>query len=136
MSAYTPNEKQVISKVIDDEAVIIKLEQGVYYSLNEVGTVIWQQIMEKNTKTGIIDYIVSNYSIDKEIAAQDIETLLKTMQSEQLIITSNESSTPNVSVTKNNKVYTPPEIEAYRDMEDLLALDPPVPGMNDVTWKN
>ena len=91
--------------------------------------------MEKNTNAAIVDYIVANYSVKKAQAEQDVEALLQKMFKEQLIITSDDSIVPVVETNVEKKSYIVPEIEAYRDMEDLLALDPPVPGMDDVTWK-
>jgi len=31
--------------------------------------------------------------------------------------------------------YEPPRLSVYRDMGDLLALDPPAPGLTDIPWK-
>ena len=135
MKSYRPNDKQVISKIIDGEAIIIKLEQGVYYSLNELGSVIWKNIEEKNSSSAIIDYIVSNYSVEISRAKQDVINFLNEMDKEQLVVPNNKSITPKVKHKSDKLSYMAPQLEAYRDMEDLLALDPPVPGMNEVTWK-
>ena len=32
--------------------------------------------------------------------------------------------------------YEIPKLNIYRDMGDLLALDPPVPGLGDTPWKD
>ena len=32
--------------------------------------------------------------------------------------------------------YTTPELVIYRDMGDLLALDPPLPGLDEIPWKD
>jgi hypothetical protein len=135
MKSYRPNDKRVISKIIDGEAIIIKLEQGVYYSLNELGSVIWKNIEEKNSSSAIIDYIVSNYSVEISRAKQDVINFLNEMDKEQLIVPNNKSITPTVKARSDKLSYMAPQLEVYRDMEDLLALDPPVPGMNEVTWK-
>ncbi len=31
--------------------------------------------------------------------------------------------------------YTAPTLEIFRDMQDLLALDPPMAGLSDIPWK-
>jgi hypothetical protein len=31
--------------------------------------------------------------------------------------------------------YSPPELHAYRDMADLLALDPPLPELDRPAWR-
>jgi hypothetical protein len=32
--------------------------------------------------------------------------------------------------------YVPPALHIYRDMGQLLALDPPTPGLMDIDWKD
>ena len=32
--------------------------------------------------------------------------------------------------------YEAPTLNIYRDMGDLLALDPPMPGLADMAWKD
>jgi hypothetical protein len=36
---------------------------------------------------------------------------------------------------KDKLPYELPKLNIYRDMGDLLALDPPVPGLGDTPWK-
>jgi len=35
---------------------------------------------------------------------------------------------------REKKPYAAPQLQIYRDMQDLLALDPPAPGMNQIAW--
>ncbi len=37
-----PREEEVASKVIDGEAIIINLANGVYYSMDKVGALVWE----------------------------------------------------------------------------------------------
>jgi len=40
------------------------------------------------------------------------------------------------TIDQQEKVpYEIPKINIYRDLGDLLALDPPVPGLGDTPWK-
>lgn len=136
MLLYKPNEEKVISKIIDDEAVIIKLGEGTYYNLNEVGTLIWKKIQEKSSESMILESVLACFTVEKTEAAEDLKQLLQKLNAENLVSAFEEiSDSSPVSAKENKASYSAPGIEVYSDMEDLLALDPPVPGMNDITWK-
>ena len=40
-----------------------------------------------------------------------------------------------VDLDQTSGAYTPPVLEVYTDMSDLLALDPPMPGLADIPWR-
>jgi hypothetical protein len=40
-----------------------------------------------------------------------------------------------VTTAEQKSAYEPPKLNAYRDMGDLLALDPPMPGLEDIPWE-
>ena len=49
----------VIERIIDGEAVILDMKTGVYYSLDTVGTEIWNLLDNGATETELIDKIVT-----------------------------------------------------------------------------
>ena len=51
---FRPREEEVASKVIDGEAIIINLANGVYYSMDKVGALVW-------------DLLQTGYSLDEVI---------------------------------------------------------------------
>ena len=60
------------SKIIDDEAVLLHIGTGAYFSLNEVGTYIWESFRKGHTVSEIIDFICEEYDIDRSQAKADV----------------------------------------------------------------
>jgi hypothetical protein len=75
-------------------------------------------------------------SVDQ--AAKDLESLVGQLREENLIILqeNGESLPLNVEGQATSPVpYEAPVLNSYRDMGDLLALDPPMPGMAETPWQ-
>ena len=69
------NEPAVISDIIDGEVVIMNLERGSYYGLDEVGADIWRLIMAGKTAEEISSDLAGHFSLDFERALTDVSAL-------------------------------------------------------------
>lgn len=133
-----PNSREVAAKVMDGEAIFINLSTGVYYSMEEVGTVIWEMIEAGMTLDEVAATVTRRYEVNKEKAQTDIERLVSSLVEEKIVIESDgkfESRQIMETAVTERKSYAAPELHIYRDMGDLLALDPPMPGLKDIPWK-
>jgi Coenzyme PQQ synthesis protein D (PqqD) len=66
-----------ISTTIGDEVVILDHKKGIYYTLDNVGTVVWEKIKEVDSSFDeILEHVVSLYEINHETCAADIKALL------------------------------------------------------------
>ena len=65
-----------ISANLDGEAVILNLESGVYYSLDQVGAQIWVLIQVPRTVNEIRDALLEEYEVDPDRCEHDIVALL------------------------------------------------------------
>ncbi|GAB4523035.1 MAG: hypothetical protein Tsb0014_00150 [Pleurocapsa sp.] len=70
---------------IGEEAVILDINSGVYYGLNEVGVDIWNWLQEPKTATDILHLLLEEYEVTREQAEQDINEILQEMSSVGLI---------------------------------------------------
>ena len=78
--------KEQMSCGLDDEAVILSLKKGVYYSLNPCGNRIWS-LIQKPVKVGTIrDTLLEEYDIDTETCEEDLVSLLSDLNHEGLIV--------------------------------------------------
>jgi hypothetical protein len=72
-------------RIINNEAVILHLDSGIYYSLNEVGARIWD-LCDGNSNIGnITEIICDEFEVSKEIALRDILEVLSDLLQEKLI---------------------------------------------------
>jgi hypothetical protein len=83
---YSINSDKVVWRNIDGEAVILNLDSGYYYSLNEVGTLIWQLLSEKKDTIRIIEAVRKEYSATESKIKKDLDSLIKDLTKEKLII--------------------------------------------------
>ena len=76
---------EVNSTVLDQEAVLLNLESGVYYTLNPVGTAIWEQLTGEQTLTEILSAICTRYGVSADTARRDLAALATRLRREGLI---------------------------------------------------
>lgn len=65
-----------MTRRVDDEYVILEVTSGRYFSLEEVGALIWEQLENERTTDELIDAVVSAYDVDPERAAADVTDLI------------------------------------------------------------
>lgn len=80
--------KNVISTKLGDEAVLLDHERGFYYSLNEVGVTVLDELV-KGSKTyqKLLAVVLENYEIDEVTASEDLDLLVEELLEEKLIRT-------------------------------------------------
>lgn len=64
--------KDQVSSDLAGEAVILSLESGDYYGLDEVGAQIWQLIKQPRSVAEIRDLITAEYDVDSTQCERDI----------------------------------------------------------------
>ena len=134
---YKPNDDEVASKTIDGEAILINLSNGTYYSMDETASVIWSMILLGYDFNEILNEVSEIYNVNADNIITDIESLFENLINEKIIFHSNDSKrSGHFNEIPKNLNYEKPILNIYRDMGDLLALDPPMPRVDDIPWKN
>ncbi len=136
-SRYQPNFRNVSAKVLDGEAVLIHITKGTYHSLDKVGSRIWQLIEERHSLDALASVIASEYKIDAESAQKDVAKLIEALLKEDLVLEATEAAAPlNLKENADRLPYEAPKLDTHRDMSDLLALDPPMPGLQVISHRS
>jgi hypothetical protein len=130
---YSSNSDEIVAKVLDGEAIMIDLPKGIYYSLDGVGGRIWELLEEGKGAADIAAGIAREFDVTPERACADVARILRELLAEKVIrLESGESSvfseTASCSGPGAKRPYRQPKLTVYRDMADLLALEPPTPG--------
>jgi hypothetical protein len=132
-------EEEVAAKVMDGEAIIINLATGNYYSMDKTGGLIWEMIQAGHTLDETLSAITARYDVSQEQAQTHLEQLVRELLQENLISPSQNGGPATVEPLpdlREKLKYELPKLNIYRDMGDLLALDPPTPGLSVAAWKN
>ena len=130
-------DEEVLAKVLDGEAVIINLANGTYYSADGVGGQVWNRLEQGLRLADVAAEIASLYDVSAEQARADVLSFANDLVKEDLVAVAEEGpAAPEKPSVSAKLPYEPPRIHVYRDMEELLALDPPTPGLGDLRWKD
>lgn len=78
------SDKQV-SCEMEGDAVILHIEDGVYYELDEVGNFIWQQLDSPVTINEIVDKILTEYDVDREQCEKDTQEIIQQLSENGLV---------------------------------------------------
>jgi hypothetical protein len=135
---FLPRQEEVASKVIDGEAIIINLANGVYYSMDRVGAFVWDLLQAGHTLEEVIAAVTRHYDVSREQAESNVRDLVQELVQENLVVSSENGAVALAERENEQREKVPyeiPKLNIYRDMGDLLALDPPVPGLGDTPWK-
>lgn len=129
-----PNEPDIASKIMEGEALLINLRNGAYYSLAGTGAWVWHALRGHRTQAEVVDFVAMGLDVDPTTARRDVASLLAELAQEDLVRASGLAA-PAAPVDPPPPVpeggYSSPRLEKFSDMQDLLALDPPTPGLLD-----
>lgn len=83
--------KDVVHCDVEDEVIILGLKEGIYYSLNPVGTFIWNIIQNPKSLNEIHSAILKEYDIGKEESETDLMELLNELLDKGIIEVTDEN---------------------------------------------
>jgi len=71
--------------LLDKKAVLLNLNDGVYHSLNPLGTLIWTLCDGKRSLQDILASVCSQYDVPEETAKQDLLQLMTRLNQAGLV---------------------------------------------------
>ena len=77
--------KKVVFKEVDDQIVLIHLDSGFYYSLNETASFILQLIQQEKDKDEIVASLCDEYDVSEGQARQDLDECLESLRQEEIL---------------------------------------------------
>lgn len=79
-------DKEVVCwSKLENETLLLNLVTGFYYTLDEIGGVIWEMLVDQKNPEEIAAKIVDEYDVTAEAAVQDLKELLNMLQSEGVL---------------------------------------------------
>lgn len=124
--AWRINTPGVIGEVIDDEAIIVNLDTGAYYSLNGSGSEIWSLLQQQSSIRALVESLKKLHSGRTTSIERVVLEFLGSLEAEGLICLADETAPhtlPPVTASAGQP-FTKPAFTKYTDMAELLLLDP------------
>lgn len=75
-----------VACTVGGEAVILHLDDGIYYSLNPVGACVWAMLQAPRTKEELIAQVLAEFEVTPERCRADVEELLGALSARALVL--------------------------------------------------
>ena len=75
----------VLAKEIGGESVLLDLDAGQYFGLDEIGTRMWTVLTGSNTIQSAYDTLLAEYEVDSELLKRDLQELIETLVRQRLL---------------------------------------------------
>ena len=132
------NAEEVAAKAMDGEVIIINLATGVYCSTSGIGADAWTMLEASGDVGRTIEGLAASYDVDVARCRGDVERFVSELVAERLFVAA-EAASGNAAPTlptAQRLSYAAPELTIYRDMQDLMALHPPMPSSMQIPWED
>ena len=77
--------ESVVCAELDGEMVLLNVETGIYFGLDEVGSEIWKLLVDGEREGTIVDKLVEKYDAPAECIRADVATFLELLVSKGLL---------------------------------------------------
>lgn len=138
---YRIDREEIAAEVISGEAVILNLSTGVYHNADGSGGFAWALLAGGYSTAEVADRLAAEYGIVPAEALADVERLCVELEEHGLVEALPDGSGAAPSEPEPHELpasfglYSRPILETHSEMGDLLALDPPMPGIKQVPWQ-
>ncbi len=137
---YSINTPKVVFEQFDDEVVLINLESGAYYSLDQAGADIWTSIQDGAAVGEIVQQMTSQYDGDHSDIEKGITEFVEHLVREELIAPAAGSTTRSTHAAESSQgekkgSFAAPSLQKYSDLQELLLLDP-IHEVDETGWPN
>lgn len=127
------NEPDVVYQAFPDEAVIIHLAIGCYYSTDKVGADIFGMAVAGAELPQIQELVADRWEGADAVA---VEAFVQQILTEGLVLSTTDIPTDDLFPARDPKLpFEAPVLNAHRDMQDLLLLDP-IHDVDEQGWPN
>ena len=75
----------VVFRRMDDGAVLLDLESGVYFGLDEVGTRVWTLLVDHGTPAAVCSAMLGEFDVAPDVLTTDVLRLVGELQQNGLV---------------------------------------------------
>jgi hypothetical protein len=141
---YKVDRRRVVHEIIDDEAILIRLDTGFYYSLDGTGSEIWEALVAGCTPDGITELLRMRYAAPPDEIEAAVAALVEELRAEELLDVALDASANGAVVgtlgdsgdpTHPRAKFEAPVLHRYTDMADFMLVDP-IHEVEESGWPN
>jgi hypothetical protein len=85
LTSLVKSASDLVSAPVDGEVVILSVERGSYFGLDEIGSEIWQRLETPVRVDALCDALAAQYDADRPTIERDVLVLLESLVAEGLV---------------------------------------------------
>lgn len=85
LKSIISQNKDIDVSELDGQKVMMNIDIGKYFMMNEVGSVIWDFIEESKSVEGIINHLLSVYDVGEEACRSSVISYLEKLHDSEII---------------------------------------------------
>ncbi|WP_420137971.1 PqqD family protein [Sphingomonas sp.] len=85
-SSVVHRAPEVVASAIHGEVVMVDLEAGLYFGLDQIGTEIWERLEHRTSVRDLVAYLAGRYDAPEDVIERDVLALLGQLQERALIV--------------------------------------------------
>lgn len=78
----------VMLQIVDDETLLFNSATELFFTLNEVGSVMWEVMSENSTLRAVYDELIEVYDVPSEQLEADIIVFATVLKEQELLVVS------------------------------------------------
>ena len=123
---FRVNAPEVVAETVADEAIVLNLGTGMYYSIKGDSVPLWHAISGGASAEEIAGAVCELTGENAEAASAAIIGFIASLEAEGLIVERNGEAEERraVDLAGAGAGLLEPGFETYSDMRDLILLDP------------
>jgi hypothetical protein len=119
------DQTHVVHETIDGETILIHLGTGTYYSLEGVGSEVWQLLATGRTLASVLALARDRYLGDPLEIELGLSGLVQELIREELLVENDVGERPDDCGLPAGQVeFAAPVLQAYTDMQQFMLVDP------------
>jgi hypothetical protein len=84
-AAQVSAPSHVLAVQLEGESVLLNLNSGCYFGLDEVGTRMWARLCQSESIQAAFDLLVSDYDVSEELLRRDLNDFINRLIEHQLV---------------------------------------------------
>lgn len=136
LTAYRVNDAQIVAELFDNEAILMNLSNGSYFTLSGTAAEVWSMIEAGFDAEGMASRLVSKHGVDATQCRTDIDALMAALLNEQIVLETEAPDSPADPGDADFGPYATPELTLHDDMAEIMAMDPPLPELTAANSKD
>lgn len=77
-------DEQVVFRELNGEMVLLNLDTGIYFGLDETGTRMWMLLRERPQLSDVVDAMVAEYDVSRTDLEADLRRLIRELSTNGL----------------------------------------------------